>query len=83
MGVIVWSRLQVETADFVVAVPMGVRIVITGGISIAGLGSGFIVPLVLTRSAPDIWRFDRRAPRPNRGTLAWSNPARFIKETLF
>jgi hypothetical protein len=85
VGGIVWSRLQVETAAFAVDVPMGRRIVITVGMSIAGFGSGFSVPAVLTRSWPSLtWGVLLGVPLALVvGNVAWCNPSRFIKETLF
>jgi hypothetical protein len=82
--VIAWSRLQVDTAVFAVDVPLGRRMVITLGISIAGFGSGFICPLVLTHSWHLALGVLLGVPLALvAGSLAWRNPARFIKETLF
>jgi hypothetical protein len=85
VAAIVWTRSQVETAVFAVDVPMGLRIVVTVSMSIAGLGSGFIIPLVLTRSWPPVqWGLLLGVTLAAiLGNVAWRYPALFFKDRPF
>jgi hypothetical protein len=79
--VFVWSRLQAEMPLFAVEVAMGLRILITLGISI---GPGFILPVVWTHSWHPALGVLLGVPLALiLGDVAWRNPALFIRKSLF